>query len=408
MEDLKSLEEKFLRAKYEYYILGVPTMLDSDFDKLEKKLRDLGSNITDLVDFPSIEELEKLGFDIDKIAPISVVKNTGIKTKHWTSMLSIQKLQANDPKNLPYHDLDLFLSRKKTSSYEVGLKFDGNSISLSYNNFKLETALTRGDGIKGIDKTHKLKLIVPNTISLDGRFEIRGEVVISKELFRKKYADPSKVQNERNVVAGYLSDEDVDIRIINDLTFIAYSIVKIKSDGTQEYIVESMKILESLGFNKKYKPIIEYMSSSKDFDRIYNDFKKYKEDCPFLIDGIVIKYPEELRLSMGDNGHYWKWCLAIKFQSEEVSTRIISIEWRLGKDSYLTPVAILDPVVLLDTTVTRCSLSNLGVLVNKGAFPGAVISLKKSGDIIPMLTSVLEKSKDHELYMKEFNDIKKL
>lgn len=407
--NLKQKCEAYLRAKYEYYILGAPKMLDSQFDKLEEELRSTGESlaltVVDLVDFPSVDIIESLGFNIDNIAPNEKIKRNETKYKHYTPMLSIQKVQCNDENNLPYHDIELFLNRiSNIKEYDVELKYDGNSMSYIYKDGKLFQCLTRGDGKLALDRP-KMKLIVPNSIPFTGVVvEIRGEVLIKKKLFRDKYADPTKIQNERNVVAGYISTEDMDIKVINDLTFVAYSIVKIKDNGKVEYIDNSMKVLSDIGFNKKYTPIIEKLSNVSDFDSIYKKFKKYKEESPFLIDGFVIKFPEKVRAKMGDNGHYVKWGLACKFVSEEVFTKIIDIEWTCSKNAEMCPVAILEPVVLLDTIVTRASLSNLGNIYKNKTYIGSICSLKKSGDIIPMITGVLEQSPYEKDYDKEIED----
>jgi len=213
-----------------------------------------------------------------------------------------------------------------------------------------------------------------------------------------------KVENERNCVAGYLSNEIVNINLMNDLDFVAYSLKRINDDGTIEHIEDSLNVLNQIGFNKKYKPVSERFKSIKDFQRIYDNFKKHRENSPFLIDGFVIKFPEKFRDQMGDNGHYYKWCVACKFPSEEAVTTILDVEWTLAKTGELMAVGLLKPVKLLDTMVSRVSLGGLGNILKNGTFPGTKVSLKKSGEIIPMITSVLEKSPDHDAYIKEYED----
>lgn len=410
--NLKQKCEAYLKYKYEYYILSSPSITDYQFDKFEAELRSTGDplalKVIDLVDFPSVELIESLCLNINNIAPNEKVKRNETKYEHYTPMLSIQKIQCNDETNLPYHDIELFLNRiSNINKYIVELKYDGNSMSYIYKDGKLFQCLTRGDGKLALDRP-KMKLIVPNTIPFDGIVEIRGEVLIEKKLFREKYADPTKIQNERNVVAGYISTEDMDIRVINDLTFVAYSIVKIKDNGKVEYIDDSMKVLSDIGFNKKYTPIIDEISGISDFDSIHKKFKKYKEESPFLIDGFVIKFPEKVRAKMGDNGHYIKWAIACKFASEEVSTKIIDIEANMSKTGELTFVAILEPVILLDTIVTRASLSGLGNIYKNKFYIGSTCSLKKSGDIIPFITRLILPSLYEKEYDKEIENFIKL
>lgn len=405
MNEIKTKCERYLKYKYYYYCVGQPLITDFEFDKFEKELRDtndeLALKVVDLVDFPSIDVIESLGFNLDNIAPEVKSKRDETKRHHYSKMLSIQKIQVNDPSNLPYHSLELFLNRQKADYYEASLKYDGNSMNCIYKNGKLVDALTRGDGKVGLSKLNKMRLIVPNTINIDGIVEIRGEVLIRKKLFRSKYATEGKIENERNWVAGVISKEDIDIKQFSDLTFVAYSLVKIV-DGEEEYIENAMETLYENGFNNSYKPETIKMNSIDDFEKIYNHFSKYKEESEFLIDGLVLKFPEKFRSKMGDNNHYWKWCVAIKFPPTIVSTTIEDIQWELGKDGHLVPIGILKPVELGGTVVSRVSLHNIGYIIKNKTFKNCKIALVKSGEIIPMVKDVLEASPNAHLYIKEF------
>lgn len=402
--NIKEQCEQFLRYKYEYYILNQPTVSDSYFDKFENELRKtndkLALEVVDLTDFPSLELIESLGLNVDKIAPEQKIRRDETKYKHWTKMLSIKKLQVNDESNIPYNEIDNFLNKRKSDFYEASCKYDGNSMDLMYEDGVLYKALTRGeDGLHGLDRTKKMKLIVPNKIPMMGKIEIRGEVVISRKIWRDKYFDPNKISNERNFVGGALSKEDFNFREINDLVFVAYSLVKIEP---LEYVENTMKVLKDMGFNKNHEPFLRYIKSSTDFENMYFDFKKYRETCDFLLDGIVIKFPENLRTKMVSHTKYPAWSLAIKFESIEVSTTIIGIQWRMGKDGHLTPVADLEPVELLGTIVKKASLSNIGTIYKKKTYINSVVSLKKSGEIIPMVTGILKHSPDEKEYDKQF------
>jgi len=400
---LKEKEELYLRYKFEYYILCKPTVSDSVFDKLEKELRDNNSNIVDLVDFPNVKEIEKLGFDLEKICPEQKVKRNETKYKHSTPMLSIQKLQVNDETNIPYHELNLFLKKEKSEYYICEPKYDGNSMSLNYINGKLVSALSRGDGTEGLQRLNKIRLIVPNKINIQGNIEIRGEVVINRKTFKDKYFVDGEVSNERNWVAGAISKENVNIDEINDLVFVAYSLVSVDNNEII-YIENSNEILEENGFNKNHKPFLRKIKNSSEFEKMYFEFKEYRKNCEFLLDGIVIKFPENMRLKMKSKIKYPAWCLAIKFESVEVSTIIEKIIWDIGKNNEFTPIAILKEVELGGTLNKRASLHNLSFIIKHGAFPKSTVNIRKAGEIINQVVSVVEKSPDHDEYMKEYEN----
>lgn len=406
---IKERCELFLRYKYEYYILNQPTVSDIYFDKYEAELRatndPLALVVVDITDFPSLEVITLLGLDVDKIAPEQKVKRDETKYKHWTKMLSITKLQVNDEENIPYKEIDNFLNKKKVDYYECSCKYDGNSMDLLYLDGELSQALTRGDGEQGLDRYKKMKLIVPNRIPMKGRVEIRGEVVVSRKIWKEKYFIEGEVSNERNWVGGAISKEDFNFREINDLVFVAYSLVKM---DPLEYVADTMNVLKSMGFNKNHEPFLRHIKTSADFEKMYFDFKEYRENCEFLLDGIVIKYPENVRLKMPTKTKYPAWSLAVKFESVEVETKIIDIEWTLGKNGDFNAVAILEPVELLGTIVKRANLASLGLIYQKKTYIGAIVSLKKSGEIIPMITGIVEPSEFEKQYDEEIENFIKL
>jgi DNA ligase (NAD+) len=406
---IKERCELFLRYKYEYYILNQTTVSDIYFDKYEAELRatndPLALAVVDITDFPSLEVIISLGLDVDKIAPEQKVKRDETKYKHWTKMLSITKLQVNDEENIPYKEIDNFLNKKKVDYYECSCKYDGNSMDLLYLDGELSQALTRGDGEQGLDRSKKMKLIVPNRIPMKGRVEIRGEVVVSRKIWKDKYFIEGEVSNERNWVGGAISKEDFNFREINDLVFVAYSLVKM---DPLEYVTDTMNVLKSMGFNKNHEPFLRHIKTSADFEKMYFDFKEYRENCEFLLDGIVIKYPENVRLKMPTKTKYPAWSLAVKFESVEVETKIIDIEWTLGKNGDFNAVAILEPVELLGTIVKRANLASLGLIYQKKTYIGAIVSLKKSGEIIPMITGIVEPSEFEKQYDEEIENFIKL
>lgn len=378
------LEIKYLEAKEAYY-LGQEIMSDASFDALEQQLKKLNSTVIDIVGY--------------------VVKDKKKKIQHLTPMLSLEKLQVNDEDNIPLSDLDKWLN-KASGDVELTPKYDGNAISLIYDNGYLKSGITRGDGVYGLDKTDKLKHLVPNKISDTRLIEIRGEVVISLEVYNKKYYDPNKVSNPRNFVAGLLNRDDLKLENLQDLTFVAYSITSTK-EGNIDYIDNTMQTLSNYGFNQNFEIFIRTFNKSQEFPNLYKEFKDYRKNIsPFLLDGIVLKFKENLRSSLGANNHHVEWALAIKFETLFVNTTINDIEWTVGTTGELSPIAMLEPVELLGTIVKKASLYNLGTILKRKLFPGATVSIRKSGEIIPQVMELIQPSEKESEYLKAYENIK--
>ena len=356
-QQLKQAEETYLKAKYYYYVVGEPIMLDSTFDKLEEELKNNNSKVVELVDFPTIKEIEELGLDSANV--VHFTKKDDVKYKHLTPYLSLEKIQINDEENIPYSTINNFLTRlNNIDKYECTLKYDGNGIECIYNNGELVKGLTRGDKVEGLDKTDKLKHIVPNKISFTKKCQVRGELVIDKEVWNTKYnrPKPGKISNPRNYISGVLNSEDYSIIELKDMTFVAYDFQYFENDEVN-YIDNTMSFLNSIGFNINYNPIVINIKSIADFESMYYEMKRQREISRYLIDGIVIKFPENYRKILGFTNHHPKSQISVKFPASIVETTIIDIIYTLGKNKELTPVAILSPIELMGSIVRRASFS---------------------------------------------------
>lgn len=424
-QEQKAKEEKYLRASYIYYYrpdldFEDGRMLDADFDALQKDLKENSdSKVPYIVEFPSMDELKELNVDLSKI--LDGTERDETKYPHLTKMLSLEKIQVNNENDFsaPVKAFKNFSNRTVFSGeFEATAKYDGNGIECLYYYGKLKKVLTRGnDKTHGLDKTEKVRHIVPNEIDLkDGIYEIRGEIVVDVKLWEKKYKNPDKVQNPRNYVAGVLNRDEYSIDTVKDLVFIAYSLVKIEGveetdslefkEGKKVYVENSQALLAELGFNANYSPLVVNFkfNGEKDFKDVFYKYKTYRDStCPFLLDGIVVKYPEQYRTKLGENNHHPKWAAAIKFVPTEVSTTIIDIVWTQGKDFEFTPVAILEPVELDGVVVRRASLHNIGYIINNKLFPGAQVVIAKKGEIIPQIIGIIAPSPDAEKYMEQYN-----
>lgn len=373
---LTSDEKLYLYAKEAYYI-GEPIMTDVEFDALEARLKFNDSFVTEIVGTVKITN-NKAKF-----------AKTKKFLKHKTFMGSLSKLQFK-PNVIPFDDFKSFLNRsEKIVNIEFTPKFDGNAINLIYENGVLINQLSRGDGEEGQEYKYILHNI-PKTLPNNFTGEIRGEAVIDTKLFDIKYGKKSnrtkKYANARNFVAGALAKGEKNV--VNDIDFIAFHIV----DGN-----DNINELRKLGFDTPN--FIIYETSDLDetkFIDIYDKFVEYRKTSKYQLDGIVAKMPENIRPLLNGNVKYPEWGIALKFITEAVTTKIIDIDWTLGKNGQLSPIALLEPVQLLGTEVKRASVYNASWMLDNKCFIGAEISLIKSGDIIPKIIAVEKVS--NEIY----------
>ena len=362
------LSQLYLKAKKSYY-KGEPIMSDTEFDQLELQLETQGL-------------LNKIvGFDDE---------DRNAKFNHPSKMLSLAKLQAYSDGTPPTEHANKWLNNLNQDWYEATPKFDGNAINVIYRNGKLDAILSRGNGSAGRDYTEKLIGIIPQTIkeSTFDTVEVRGEIVIKTNVFNEKY---SQFKNERNFVAGILNrDEDVS-KTTADFTFMAVDAKGYHGGIGHHIVTENLNVW---GFNQDVK-LFTYIFGPNEFELVYKSMKHYREfQSPFRLDGFVIKTPENSRERIGENSHDPNWAIAIKFPPEEAITTVKRIQWNFGKTGQLTPVAILEPILLDGSTVQRASVHNYGWMMSKGCLPGATVSIAKKGDIIPQIINVLKQSKE--------------
>lgn len=364
--DIKSLERLYLKAKVAYYD-GNPIMTDSTFDALEEKLKMLGSKI--------IEQVGSKRKDFD--------------FPHPTKMLSLSKIQTEENNYKEKEFIDWFNDKIKIIGKPISYlifspKFDGSAINIIYKNKLLESVLTRGDGYFGKDVTDRFSEYLPKTIDeFDGIVEIRCEAVMPKSIFKEKYAD--KFANARNIVAGIIGKDEIDIEKIKDLILIPVNLLvngKYQNITLLENFIKKSFIFSKTLYTNIIKITLQnYINTIKIWEIIRKDFN-------IQLDGIVFSFYPEYREILGENEHDPEWAIAIKFVPEEVITEVIGIEWNLGKTGELTPVIQLSPVKLAGTIVKRVSGYNAGYIIKNKIGPGTYVSITKAGDIIPEIQEV--------------------
>lgn len=389
-EKIRELQEQLTQYNYEYHVLDKPTVPDAVYDQLLRELFDLEKEYPEYKteDSPTV----RVGGQIlDKFE----------KVEHSSPMLSLGNAFNEE-------DLRAFDNRvRKVISdveYMCELKIDGLAVSLSYENGRFTVGATRGDGTVGENITENLKTIraIPLKIDATSSFEVRGEAYMPKNSFEKLNAAREEngqqvFQNPRNAAAGSLRQLDTKLTAERNLSIFLYGLTRQEmfDIDTQS---KSLEALDELGFktNKERKV-------AKDIDEVIeyvNYWQEHRLDLPYEIDGIVIKVNNlEAQEKIGYTVRSPKWAIAYKFPAEEVETKILDIELTVGRTGVITPTAILEPVRVAGTTVSRASLHNHELIEARDIRINDTVIIHKAGDIIPeVVRVVMDKRTDQEVY----------
>jgi DNA ligase (NAD+) len=279
--------------------------------------------------------------------------------------------------------------------YVCELKYDGTSISLTYVNGKLQRAVTRGDGAVGDDVTRNVRTIRSVPLKLRGNFlsefEIRGEIFLPIEGFKRLNREKEKAgeppfANPRNAAAGSLKLQNSSLVAKRPLDCFLYHMLAEELPTDSHY--ENLMLAKSWGL--KISPYMEICHSIEDVLRFVGKWETDRKDLPFEIDGAVVKVDSiSLQRRLGFTAKSPRWAIAYKFKAEEARTRLLSVDFQVGRTGAVTPVANLEPVRLAGTTVKRASLHNADIISELGLHYNDVVTVEKGGEIIPKITGVI-------------------
>ncbi|SMO78849.1 NAD-dependent DNA ligase LigA [Solitalea koreensis] len=379
---IESLTSELQQHNYNYYVLAMPSISDLEFDQMLKQLSELEKEFPEYQD-PNSPTL-KVGGEITK----------SFKTvKHKYPMLSLGNTYSEQ-------DLIDFDTRVRKAigddfEYVCELKFDGLSMSLTYNNGKLSQAVTRGDGTKGDDVTTNIKTIktIPHKLKGMGypeEFEIRGEVFMHRAAFEKLNAEREEngeqpFANPRNFASGTVKMQDSGEVAKRPLDCFLYFLYGNNLPFKTHW--ESLQAVKSWGF--KVSEHIRLCSNINEVLDFIHDFDNERFKLSFDIDGIVIKvnnYAQQQEL--GFTAKSPRWAISYKYKAQEVETRLLSITYQVGRTGAVTPVANLQPVQLAGTTVKRATLHNANEIERLDVREGDTVLVEKGGEIIPKIISV--------------------
>lgn len=379
---IEDLREQLHHHNHLYYVENRPAINDFDFDQLMQELITLEKEYPEFDDPNSPSQ--RIGSDINENFKQVV---------HKYPMLSL----GNTYNESEIRDFDTRIRKliSEEFSYVCELKFDGTAIGLTYENGKLLRAITRGDGVRGDDVTKNVKTIKSIPLLLKDNypieFEIRGEIFMPKEGFnhlnelrQKKGEQP--FANPRNAAAG-------SIKLLNSST-----VAKRPLDCFLYYMVgtdlpsniHSKNLLTAKEWGFKISPHMKICQSIEEILEFINYWDSERKNLPYDIDGIVIKVNDlTLQKKLGFTAKTPRWAISYKFKAEQASTKLLSIDYQVGRTGAVTPVANLEPVFLAGTTVKRASLHNADIISNLNLHEGDMVTIEKGGEIIPKITSVV-------------------
>lgn len=392
-ERMEELIEIINEADYNYHTLDNPTITDQEYDKYLRELFEIEEAHPDWVreDSPTQHAGGKIIEAFNKVT-------------HKIPMMSLSDVFSES-------EVIAFDERIKkegiTPEYMCELKIDGLSVSLLYEDGKLVRAATRGDGTTGEDITHNAKTIkvIPLKLKEKVNIEVRGEIFMNKETLvklneeRKKHNQPL-LQNCRNAAAGSIRQLDSKVAASRKLDNFIYHLPN-PLDYNLHTHAEAIDYMTRLGF--KTNPNNRLVKNISEVIEYIEEKAKQRPTLPYDIDGIVIKVNSiEQQQKLGYTAKYPKWATAYKFPAEEVLTKLTDIIFTVGRTGQITPNAVLEPVIVAGSTISRATLHNEDYVKEKDLKIGDIVSIRKAGDVIPEVVEVKKerrtgKEKDFEM-----------
>ena len=331
-------------------------------------------------------ELVKLESETGYVLPVSPTQTVNYQVVNELKTVKHNHLMLSLPKTKNPKEIEEFV---KGQDWVGMFKMDGLTLSLTYNNGNLIKAETRGDGVEGEDVLHNALVIrsIPKTIPVDEEVIVDGEIICTIPTFKKYFQD--KYKNPRNFAAGSIRQLSSEATAARKLTFIAWDMVKGCEDI--DFLPWRLEKLDDWGFT-----VVPATASAQTIEEAIEDLDKdtFKELLP--IDGYVFKFAsKKYGDSLGKTDHHFNNAIAYKFYDEEKETKLIDIEWTMGRTGKLTPVAVFEPIELEGTTVTRANLHNVSVMHETlGRYPEykQEIFVIKANQIIPQITKAKYKN----------------
>ncbi|MBN9484735.1 MAG: DNA ligase (NAD(+)) LigA [Bacteroidetes bacterium 43-93] len=393
-ETIQELRDVVNYCDWKYYVQNEPVLSDYEYDIVYKKLKHLEEQYPELVTADSPTQRVAMGLS-ERFPTVS----------HLVPMLSLDNTyNADDLRDWDKRCKDYV--NEAPIEYCVEPKYDGASVSLVYEDGKLVRGATRGDGVMGEEVTINIKQIrsIPLSAAFEksgiAQVEIRGEVVIHKEVFaeynRQRTAEGlSPLANPRNAASGtlrILDPKEVSKRKLSAILYhISYYTLNSGSTvpDTLHTHYDSLNWLYQLGFPTPVKEMKRF-NNIDDVIAFCEEFEQRRDDLPYEVDGLVIKVNSfDMQDRMGMTAHHPRWAVAYKFKARQATSKLLRVEFQVGRTGSVTPVAKIEPVPIGGVTVTSISLFNEDVVREKDLHIGDTVLVERAGDVIPYIVKPL-------------------
>lgn len=378
---MRELEQYLEQCNYQYYVENNPTISDFEFDALLRELQDLEAKYPDEADPNS--PTRRVGSDLTSEFE---------SVEHRYAMQSLANTYSSEELG---EWIDRITREVSDVEFVCELKFDGTAISLCYENGVLQRAVTRGDGKRGDDVTNNVRTIGSVPMKLRGEgypavFEIRGEIYMPYASFdrlnrEREAAGEAPMANPRNAAAGTLKQQSSQVVARRGLDCTLYHIAGDNLPFATH--IENLEAARTWGF--KVSEHMKVCRSRQEIESFIAYWDTERKNLPFATDGIVIKvnsYAQQRTL--GSTAKAPRWAVAYKFQAERALTRLVSVDFQVGRTGAITPVANLEPVQLAGTVVKRASIHNADQIAALDIRLGDMVYVEKGGEIIPKITEV--------------------
>ncbi|MBR2431015.1 NAD-dependent DNA ligase LigA [bacterium] len=390
-KEIENLKDEINKHNYNYYVMDNPTISDFEYDCLFSKLKELEMLYPELVtpDSPT-----------QRVGGISA----GFEEyRHKYRLYSLDNTYNEDELRKWYERVQKEFTEKVQLVCE--LKIDGLAIALTYENGLFTTGATRGDGVVGENITQNLKTIkaIPLKLFKNADLEVRGEIYMPKSSFEKlneeSFQKGEKLfANPRNAAAGSLRQLDSSITAKRDLSMFTYTAIIETGELLPKTHWDSIQYLKELGF--KINPNIRLVDDIEGAIQFCKDWETKRFELDYATDGVVIKVNRlDYQNELGFTSRAPKWATAFKFPPEEITTKLLDIELGVGKTGTITPIAVLEPVNLAGSIVSRASLHNFDEIERLDIRIGDKVLIKKAAEIIPKVIKVVD-SEEHNLLPK--------
>lgn len=387
---IKELRKQINDHAYEYYVLDNPTVSDQDYDRLFNELLQLEETHPHLV-VPNSPTQRVGGAVLDKFSQV----------QHTVPMLSLENAFSEDDLISFETRLFNFLNKQEEITYVAEPKIDGLAVSLLYENGQLVRAATRGDGTTGEDITQQVRTISAIPLRLYGtpppHVEIRGEVYMNNSGFEKLNrsqldAGESPFANPRNAAAGSLRQLDPQVTAKRPLRFFAYNVASPETSGCDNQWELLMQIKDwGLPVNEH----IRCCHSIKEVNTRLEGLIALRHTLDYEIDGMVVKVSSfALQNRLGNKARAPRWAIACKFPATQATSKIIDVEFQVGRTGAITPVANLEPVTIDGVTVSRATLHNQDEIDRKDLKKGDIVLVQRAGDVIPEVVKPIVEKRD--------------